>query len=110
MSGFDSKRQASKSLLEPQAEPVVPGYTEGHCAEKAKKGGCQLHNLHCGYPACDRKPTSPPAPAVAEPLTDEQIDEIWDGSFDSEDPKRQLSFRQIITRAIEAHHGIKEKT
>lgn len=29
-------------------------YTTGHCKEKAKKGGCQLHNLHCGYPACDR--------------------------------------------------------
>jgi len=28
----------------------------GLCAEKAKPGGCQLHNLHCGYPACDTKP------------------------------------------------------
>ena len=46
------------------------------------------------------------APAAPVPLTDDQIDEIWDGSFDSADPKRQLSFRQIITRAIEAHHGI----
>lgn len=33
-----------------------PAYTEGHCAEKRKPGGCQLHNLHCGYPKCDRKP------------------------------------------------------
>lgn len=31
-------------------------YTEGHCVEKLKKGGCQLQNLHCGYPACDRRP------------------------------------------------------
>ena len=50
-------------------------------------------------------PQAQPAPAV-QPLTDEQIDEIWDGTFDSADPKRQLSFRQIITRAIEAHRGI----
>lgn len=33
-----------------------PAYTEGHCAEKAKPNGCQLHNLQCGYPTCDRKP------------------------------------------------------
>lgn len=45
------------------------------------------------------------APAAA-PLTNEQIDEIWDGTFRSEDPNRQLSFRQIITRAIERAHGI----
>ena len=44
----------------------APAYTEGHCTEKAKPGGCQLHNLHCGYPACDRKPA---APTVKESLT-----------------------------------------
>ena len=49
--------------------------------------------------------TGDSAPAV-QPLTDEQIDEIWDGTFDSADPKRQLSFRQIITRAVEARCGI----
>lgn len=48
---------------------------------------------------------APPAPA-AVPLTNEQIDEIWDGTFRSEDPNRKLSFRQIITRAIERAHGI----
>lgn len=41
-------------------------YTEGHCAEKRKPGGCQLHNLHCGYPECDRK--AAPAPAEAHEL------------------------------------------
>jgi len=34
-------------------EPVA--YTTGHCIEKAKPGGCPLHNLHCKFPACDRK-------------------------------------------------------
>ena len=29
--------------------------TTGHCKEKAKPGGCQLHNIQCGFPACDRK-------------------------------------------------------
>lgn len=32
-----------------------PAFTTGHCKEKAKPGGCQLHNLQCGYPECDRK-------------------------------------------------------
>lgn len=32
-----------------------PTYTTGHCSEKSKPGGCQLHNLQCGYPNCDRK-------------------------------------------------------
>jgi hypothetical protein len=31
--------------------------TTGHCKEKAKAGGCQLHNIQCGFPACDRKET-----------------------------------------------------
>ncbi len=44
--------------------PVQQAFTEGHCAEKRKPGGCQLHNLHCGYPACDRKAV-PQSPAVA---------------------------------------------
>jgi hypothetical protein len=37
----------------PMQEPVA--YTTGHCIEKAKPGGCPLHNLHCKFPACDRK-------------------------------------------------------
>ena len=36
--------------------PVQPEvFTTGHCREKAKPGGCQLHNIHCGFPDCDRK-------------------------------------------------------
>lgn len=27
--------------------------TSGWCEEKKRPGGCQLHNLHCGYPNCD---------------------------------------------------------
>lgn len=25
------------------------------CPEKQKPGGCQLHNLQCGYPVCDEE-------------------------------------------------------
>ena len=43
----------------PQAQPAqpqpLPMFTTGHCKEKAKAGGCQLHNIQCGFPACDRK-------------------------------------------------------
>ncbi len=47
-------------------EPVA--FTTGHCKEKAKVGGCQLHNLHCGYPECDRKPANPTALSSMEPV------------------------------------------
>lgn len=35
-----------------------PAFTTGHCVERAKPKGCQLHNLHCGYPECDRRPVA----------------------------------------------------
>ncbi len=35
-------------------QQVPVSYTAGHCKEKAKPGGCRLHNLSCGYPTCDR--------------------------------------------------------
>ena len=148
MSGFESKRQASKDLLEPQAEPVVadpftyiiqhlnsstynitkdecihfikelrtryaapqaqpapaPAYTEGRCAEKAKKGGCQLHNLHCGYPACDRRPA---APAVAEPLTDDELRECFTGTNTAEPLSEGWPGLERFARAVEQAHGIK---
>ena len=30
-------------------------YSYGHCPKRAQPGGCQEHNLHCGYPSCDRQ-------------------------------------------------------
>ena len=36
--------------------PTPPYFTTGHCKEHSKPGGCQLHNVQCGYPQCDRKP------------------------------------------------------
>lgn len=33
-----------------------PAFTTGHCENKSQPGGCQLHNLQCGYPDCDRRP------------------------------------------------------
>ena len=46
---------------QPEQKPVA--YTTGHCENHKQKGGCQLHNLQCGWPDCDRKPiTSPPQP------------------------------------------------
>lgn len=47
---------------------------------------------------------SPPAPAVAEPLSDERIDEIFEGAHENM-PKGVL-FRTFIARAIEQAHGI----
>lgn len=31
---------------------------KAYCAEMKKPGGCQLHNLHCGYPNCNKPPNA----------------------------------------------------
>jgi hypothetical protein len=51
----------------PAAQPEPKTYTEGHCANHTQPGGCQLHNLQCGYPDCDRRPVkaAPPGEPVA---------------------------------------------
>ena len=89
-----------KALAQPEQEPVA--YTTGHCENHKQKGGCQLHNLQCGWPDCDRKPIT--APPQRKPLTDEEIEQI-NASLNG---KRDLS--RIFARAIEAAHGIKENT
>ena len=38
-----------------QAQAAAPAFTTGRCKNKAQPGGCQLHNLQCGYPECDRQ-------------------------------------------------------
>ena len=164
MTGFNSKRQASKDLLEPQSAKEVANeqsydtglrfvattVSEAHLQAALRRltvavEGTQAANpwreaidaelvcLHLGtvdsFPsakfaldalinwhvrvALDPEVSSDAralidkgAAAVAEPLTDEEINEIWDGTFSIHDPKRQLSFRQTITRAIEQAHGI----
>lgn len=45
--------EIAKSLRALSTSPGEPQWTYGHCKEKAKPEGCQLHNLHCGYPDCD---------------------------------------------------------
>lgn len=39
-------------------KPIVPGkpVPVDYCPEKLKPGGCQLHNLQCGYPGCNQPP------------------------------------------------------
>lgn len=40
-------------------------YTTGHCQNHKQPGGCQLHNLQCGWPNCDRRPVQPHPPSGA---------------------------------------------
>ena len=42
-------------VMESQRNELRAQYTTGHCEHNRAPGGCQLHNLHCGYPECDRK-------------------------------------------------------
>lgn len=36
--------------------PHFPNFTTGHCEHNNAPGGCQLPNVHCGWPECDRRP------------------------------------------------------
>ena len=49
-----------EALAQQEQEPVA--HTTGHCENHKQKGGCQLHNLQCGWPDCDRKPITAPQP------------------------------------------------
>jgi len=85
--------------------PAVPErtFTTGHCKERQKDGGCQLHNLHCGYPACDQRATSPqPAPPPVA-LTLEYID-----AHIGPDEGDRAAVIEIV-RQGEAAHGITAK-
>ncbi len=75
-------------------------YTTGHCKEKAQPNGCQLHNLHCGYPACDRKAVVTPQPK--RPLTELQINDRAKA-----EGAHNADFWSGV-RFAEAYHGIKE--
>ena len=73
----------------PAREPVA--YTTGHCKEKAKPKGCQLHNLQCGYPECDRKPAQDLAKPVQCPAEPVQEPVAW---YCKEGLKRGVSLKQ----------------
>lgn len=68
-----------------------------YCPEKLKPGGCTLHNLHCGYPACDRAPASP-LPEVAEPVAKLIGWRTDDYLMETNDPK--------LARNWEPHHKL----
>ena len=52
---YDRIERALPSLAELERD-AGPTFTTGHCANHRARGGCQLHNLQCGYPDCDRRP------------------------------------------------------
>jgi hypothetical protein len=81
----------------PGQEPVA--YTTGHCKEKAQPGGCQLHNLHCGYPACDRKAVTTPPAAQRQ----------WVGLTDDEFENIELGCRSTPFGKIEAMRKVEAK-
>ena len=58
---YEYQAWAREALANQPAQQEPAAYTTGHCENHKQKGGCQLHNLQCGWPDCDRKP-----------LTDEQ--------------------------------------
>lgn len=100
-----------------QAEKQEPvAYTTGHCKEKAQPGGCQLHNLHCGYPDCDRKAVETPPAAQRKPHYDKTemncfVQNLYDQKMREGKRGHYETMFHVVHRAIEAAHGITgEKT
>ena len=71
-------------LAQPVQEPVA--HTTGHCENHKQKGGCQLHNLQCGWPDCDRKPITTSLQSRSEQAQWDAIpdafNEWWDADYD----------------------------
>lgn len=81
----------------------VNDWTYGHCARKKAPGGCQLHNLQCGYPDCDRKRAAAPTPAPV-PVDPAELAALrrdaacfqWLMSLQSGRPESQIALAQVI--------------
>ena len=86
-------------------EPVA--YTTGHCKEKAQPNGCQLHNLHCGYPACDRKAVVTPQPKREPPTPREVKDTLRATGLLTNSQAWDVA--EEVMKLL-ANHGIKENT
>jgi hypothetical protein len=67
-------RDVRDLLAAPVAQPVEkPVAKTDYCVEKLKAGGCQLHNLHCGYPKCNEAPTDAAPLLKVEPTADAEV-------------------------------------
>ena len=116
----EQQRMAKRiAALEAQPEQEPVAHTTGHCENHKQKGGCQLHNLQCGWPDCDRKPIT--APPQRKPLTDKMVliaarvmsDRQADAcNIDKEDQWKVYgqNFIDDARAMLEAAHGIKENT
>lgn len=52
------------------------------CEEQAKPDGCQLHNLHCGYPDCTKDKSITPLPLPLKSQTFRWFREKYDYSHE----------------------------
>ena len=117
------KALETQRMAQPEQEPVK--YSIGHCENHRQKGGCQLHNLQCGWPDCDRKPlTSQERDAqrwrflMENSYDSESVTQfhVWEHSWEPHsltgEPTewkqrvRGIGLIDFIDRAIEATHGI----
>jgi hypothetical protein len=69
---------ASTALTGASKGSEMTEYAYGHCEENRKPGGCQLHNLHCGYPDCDRRALTGAQPAPAAPSGEDVQQMLFD--------------------------------
>ena len=50
---FSGQPQSSEAVRN-----AAPAKRRDYCREMLKPGGCQVHNMHCGYPKCNEAPAS----------------------------------------------------
>jgi hypothetical protein len=63
-------------------------------------------NLPCAK--CDMKRLYTAPPQRKRPLTDEEMESMWEADTTSAEDCQSLYYFKVIARAVEAAHGIKE--
>jgi len=104
--GYDERlyagHAASVYMAALDAAPTQPLRHE-HAEQLAKLGWQYFECSACGFEGAKAFPK----PAQQEPLTDEEIEALWDHGLYVH--CSGITALRAITRAIEAAHGIKEK-
>ena len=100
MTGFQSKRKASKSLLEPQAEPVAWRRYNRSIGWQYEDGVTSF----ASDPSAEPLYAAPQA-AVAEPLKDWEFVAMWATAAETHADKYDTAVE--FGRAVESRHGIK---
>jgi hypothetical protein len=92
------------------ASAPVADERKDYCPEKRKPGGCQLHNLHCGYPKCNE----PPAPSkdvqqdTGNPEADRLIGRLMSSDPDFDDCAAAAQLIRLLASEVQTTSPVDE--